>query len=118
MYSQLAEWHRRDGRLTILLYPSDEFGGQELPSAEIPGFVSEYLPLEGEGVHLMAKVAVNGEHADPVWSWLTTGPFPGEVGWNFDAVFLLDAEGVPVGRYSATELEKLDGDLSFLVGQS
>ena len=161
MYSQLAEWHRRHGgtRLTILLYPSDEFramltlrpawpanagrvawfaeaggslrppeligpvftrrfGGQELPSAQIPGFVSEYLPLEGEGVHLMAKVAVNGEHADPVWSWLTTGPFPGEVGWNFDAVFLLDAEGVPVGRYSATELERLDGDLGFLVGQS
>ena len=160
MYSQLAEWHRRYGtRLTILLYPSDEFramltirpawpanagrvawfaeaggslrppeligpvftrrfGGQELPSAQIPGFVSEYLPLEGEGVHLMAKVAVNGEHADPVWSWLTTGPFPGEVGWNFDAVFLLDAEGVPVGRYSATELERLDGDLGFLVGQS
>ena len=42
----------------------------------------------------MAKVAVNGERADPVWSWLTTGPFPGEVGWNFDALFLLDAEGV------------------------
>jgi hypothetical protein len=94
------------------------FGEQELPSAQIPGVVSQYLPLEAEGVHLMAKVAVNGEQADPVWSWLTTGPFPGEVGWNFDAVFLLDAAGVPVGRYTATELEQLDGDLSFLVGQS
>ena len=94
------------------------FGEQELPSAQIPGVVSQYLPLEAEGVHLMAKVAVNGEHADPVWSWLTTGPFPGEVGWNFDAVFLLDAAGVPVGRYNARELEQLDGDLGFLVGQS
>ena len=94
------------------------FGEQELPSAQIPGVVSQYLPLEAEGVHLMAKVAVNGEQADPVWSWLTTGPFPGEVGWNFDAVFLLDAAGVPVGRYNARELEQLDGDLGFLVGQS
>ena len=119
MYTQLSEWHRRHGaRLGILLYPSDEFGEQELPSAQIPGVVSQYLPLEAEGVHLMAKVAVNGEHADPVWSWLTTGPFPGEVGWNFDAVFLLDAAGVPVGRYNARQLEQLDGDLGFLVGQS
>ena len=69
-------------------------------------------------MHLLAKVAVNGERAAPVWNWLTTGPFPGEDGWNFDALFLLDAEGVPVGRDSATELERLDGDLGFLVGQS
>ena len=43
--------------------------------------------------------AVAGERADPLWRWLTTeGPFPGEVGWNFDAIFLVDAAGVPVGR--------------------
>lgn len=38
MYTQLSEWHRCHGaRLAILLYPSDEFGEQELPAAQIPG---------------------------------------------------------------------------------
>ena len=47
MYSQLSDWHKLHGAgLSIVLYPSDEFGGQELPAAKIPGFVSKYLPLE------------------------------------------------------------------------
>jgi len=118
VYSQLREWHQRYGpRFSIVLYPSDEFGEQELPAAQIPDFVSQYLPLDADHVHLMAKAVINGERAEPVWRWLTMGPFPGAVEWNFDAVFLLDAAGVPVGRYSAMQLERLDVDLSFLISQ-
>lgn len=121
MYSQLREWHQKHGsRLSILLYPSDEFGEQELPAEQIPAFVSQYLPLEADSVHLMAKVAINGDGADPVWRWLTgsSSPFPGAVEWNFDALFLLDKAGVPAGRYSAMELDRASGDVDFLAAQS
>ena len=120
MYSQLREWHQKHGsRLSILLYPSDEFGEQELPAEQIPAFVAQYLPLEADSVHLMAKVAINGDGADPVWRWLTSSsPFPGAVEWNFDALFLLDKAGVPAGRYSAMELDRASGDVDFLAAQS
>ena len=117
MYSQLQSWQKLHGAgLSIVLYPSDEFGGQELPAAKIPSFVSKYLPLEDSGeVHLMAKTQVNGP--DPVWTCLKS-TFPGAVKWNFDAVFLVDQEGVPVGRYTPRELKRADADLQYLVTQS
>ena len=106
----MAEWFRVAGEgagLTIVLYPTDEFGAQELPEAEIPAFVSGYLPVDGDSVHLMRKVEVNGD--DPVWLFLRHS-FPGEIEWNFDGLFLLDQEGVPVGRYRASELGRRGGE--------
>lgn len=60
----------------------------------------------------MAKTAVNGD--DPVWQALRRS-FPGEVSWNFDGIFLLDRDGVAVGRYTASQLERLDADLCYLL---
>ena len=117
MYQQLIKWERKHrGKFSILLYPSDEFGEQELPSAEIPGFVSQYLPINTDGscCHLMAKVEVNGKRADKCWQSLKQA-FPGDVEWNFDAMFLVDQEGIPVGRYSTSDLKRADADLAYLV---
>ena len=65
----METWHKEHGEaINILLFPSDEFGGQELPEAQIPAFVKgKGLPTEGGGCHLMAKVQVNGPEAAPVW---------------------------------------------------
>ena len=54
---QLANWHQSYGdKIEILLYPSDEFGAQELPSAQVPAFVAKQgLPTEGGGCTLMEK---------------------------------------------------------------
>ena len=43
---------------------------------------------------------------------------PPTLGWTAHTPTLKSLLQVPVGRYSATELERLDGDLGFLVGQS
>ena len=43
--------------------------------------------------------------------------FPGDVNWNFDALFLVGQEGVPVGRYSPRQLKNADADLQYLVTQ-
>lgn len=109
MYAQLAEWHAEHGtKIEILLYPSDEFGGQELPEAEIPAFVQKQgLPITPlSGCTLMAKVKVNGPQADPLWQQLKS-VFPGNVGWNFAGVFLVDKHGQPIGRFDAKKLGQL-----------
>mmetsp|Transcript_36761 Transcript_36761/g.77475 ORF Transcript_36761/g.77475 Transcript_36761/m.77475 type:complete len:112 (-) Transcript_36761:316-651(-) len=86
--------------LEILLFPSDEFGGQELPSEKIPAFVEKQgLPLDAPGCHVMAKVKTNGPNASPIWS-LAKESFPGDVTWNFAAIFLFDKEGNCVARKS------------------
>jgi len=90
-----------------LLYPSDEFGRQELPSDQIPAFVSgKGLPINGGGCTLMSKVSVNGAAADPVWK-MAKAAFPGDIGWNFAGIFVFDKQGVPIGRFSAKELPKV-----------
>ena len=96
-----------------MLWPSDEFEHEELPSNEIPAFVARYgLSTDGEDrCTVMAKVKTNGGDADPVWKLIKTA-HPGEVEWNFAAWVLFDREGSPVGRWGFS-LKKI-GDPSFL----
>ena len=97
----MRELHQRFGPdLEIMAFPSDEFGAQELPSNQICGFVSR-MGLAGDepGFHVMAKCKVNGPSAHPVWAFAKKA-FPGEVRWNFDAIFLFDKEGNCVRRAS------------------
>lgn len=87
--------------MEIVLFPSYEFGNQELPEKEIPAFVKGYgLPTDGNGVTLMSPVKVNGGEAEPVWSYIRS-EFPGDVAWNFNCWALFDATGKPVGRFGA-----------------
>lgn len=98
-----------------MLYPSDEFGAQELPSAQVPAFVAKQgLPTEGGGCTLMEKVKVNGPEADPAWK-LAKSAFPGDIGWNFAGIFLFDPEGTPVGKFGSRDLKQVDAKLAELV---
>ena len=102
--------------LEILLFPSDEFGGQELPSSEIAPFLQGFkltkdLPLEGDGCRLMEKVSVNGDGAHPVFA-LGKESYPGDIAWNFAGIFLFDGEGACIGRYDAKGLKELDAALA------
>ena len=116
MYKALADWNKKVDGLEILLFPSDEFGGQELPSAEIAPFLKGFkltkaLPLDGDGCRLMAKVCVNGDEAHPVFT-LGKESFPGDVAWNFMGIFLFDAEGACIGRYDSKGLKELGAALA------
>jgi len=85
----------------LLLYPSDEFGGQELATEKVPAFVtSQSLPTNAPGCHLMAKVNTNGPNTDAVWKFAKEA-FPGDVKWNFSGVFLFDKDGKCVERHDA-----------------
>ena len=92
--------------LEILIFPSDEFGGQELPEDQVGGFCeSKGVPTDKPGCHLMAKVEVNGEH--PVWK-MAKKAFTGNVKWNFDGIFLFDKTGAVAGRYSIRSPPTID----------
>jgi glutathione peroxidase len=99
-YGPLQELHARyHGRgLTIVAFPSDDFGGQEPGSAaEIKAFCVDRYAV---GFPIMAKSQVRpGPMQSPVFTALTAGPqFSGPVTWNF-AKFLLDRRGRLVGRF-------------------
>ena len=118
MYKQLADWNKKLDGLEILLFPSDEFGGQELPTAEIAPFLQGFkitkdMPLAGDGVNLMDKVQVNGDDAHPAWT-LAKEAFPGDITWNFAGIFLFDGDGACKARFSAKELKEADAALAEL----
>ena len=120
MYKQLAAWNANYGeKLQILCFPSDEFGGQELPTAEIAPFLAGFkltkdLPLAGGGCYLMDKVAVNGPDAHPAWQ-LAKEAFPGDIAWNFAGIFLFDKNGACVARFDAKQLKDCDTAISGLL---
>ena len=83
-----------------MIFPTDEFGGQELPEAQVCGFAeSKGVPADAPGCHVMAKTEVNGANANAVWKF-AKAKFPGEVRWNFDGIFLFDKSGGVASRHS------------------
>lgn len=106
-YKELVQLHGKySGRMEVLAFPSNEFGGQEPGSAaEIKAFAGKY----GAKFPLMEKTEVNGANANPLWKHLkATAPESGllalagsEIKWNF-AKFLIDKQGKTVGRYAPT----------------
>ena len=93
--------HKQFGpRLEILIFPSDEFGAQELPENQVCSFAeSKGVPGDAPGCHVLAKAEVNGPQAHPVWQ-LAKKAYPGEVKWNFDGIFLFDKSGAVASRHS------------------
>ena len=117
VFTQLAAWHAEFGsRLEIVLYPSNEFGKQELALDEVAAFVAgKGLPSDGGGCTVMNPVELNGAATDPVWRFAKR-VYPGDVWWNFAGVFLIDQRGAVVGRYRApSQLDALGEKLRALV---
>ena len=100
--------------LTVLGFPSNEFGGQE------PGDndeISSFCELNcGVNFPLMAKVEVNGAQAHPLYQFLKAAK-PGLLGseaikWNFTK-FLIARDGNVLKRYAPQDApEKLAKDIA------
>lgn len=88
----------KDKGLIIVGFPSNDFGGQE------PGTndeIASFCKLNyGVTFPMMAKVPVKGSSKHPIYAFLTEGPKPGEVGWNFEK-FLVDENGAVVDRFKS-----------------
>ncbi len=95
LYDELA-----DRGLTVIGFPSNQFGGQEPGSAEeIAEFCSTTY---GVTFPISAKIEVNGPGRDPIYERLTeVADAEGEAGdiqWNFEK-FLISPDGAVVGRF-------------------
>ena len=90
--------------LTVLGFPSNEFGGQDPGSNdEIASFCQKNY---GVSFPMMAKIEVNGAQAHPLYQWLTKEA-KGILGtqaikWNFTK-FLVGRDGTVLGRYAPTD---------------
>ena len=94
----------RDRGLTVIGFPSNEFGSQDPGSNdEIASFCQVNY---GVSFPMMSKIQVNGARAHPLWKWLTAEA-PGILGsksvkWNFTK-FLIGRDGQVVKRYAPTD---------------
>lgn len=99
--------------LTVLGFPSNEFGGQD-PGAneEIASFCEMNY---GVSFPMMAKIEVNGKAAHPLYQWLKAEK-PGLLGieaikWNFTK-FLIGKDGRVLKRYAPQDApEKIASDI-------
>jgi glutathione peroxidase len=109
-----ALWKKYQGRgLTVLGFPSNEFGAQDPGSnEEIAQFCRQNY---GVSFPMMAKVQVNGEQAHPLYRWLKEHA-PGLLGtraikWNFTK-FLVGRDGQVIKRYAPQDApETLEADI-------
>ncbi len=105
-YEGLEALHRKYEAqgLTVLGFPCNQFGAQEPgDAAEIASFCAVNYDVT---FPLMAKIAVNGNDASPLYDWLKTEA-PGVLGlkaikWNFTK-FLIDRDGKVVNRYGPSD---------------
>ncbi|HEY5106524.1 MAG TPA: glutathione peroxidase [Caulobacteraceae bacterium] len=104
-YEGLEALYRKfkDRGFAVLGFPCNQFGGQEPgDAAEIASFCSLTYDVT---FPLMAKVEVNGPHADSLYAWLKREK-KGLLGshavkWNFTK-FLIDREGRVAARFGPT----------------
>ncbi len=87
-----------DQGLKVLGFPCNQFGQQEPGTNEdIQAFCQVNY---GVKFPVFAKIDVNGEHADPLYQYLTALEPAAPIRWNFTK-FLFDRDGKFLGRYDS-----------------
>jgi len=121
-YAGLERLYRayRDAGLTVLGFPCNQFGHQEPGSDdEIKQFCETSYDIT---FPVFAKVDVNGDDADPLFSWLKSSR-PGLLGteaikWNFTK-FLVGRDGSVIKRFAPTDTpESMTPAIVAAIGQT
>jgi glutathione peroxidase len=100
-YKELqALYEKFKGKLVIVGFPANNFGGQEPGTAlEIKAFCEKNY---GVTFPMAAKISVKGDDMAPIYKWLTSkaanGVLDAEIGWNFNK-FLIDENGVMIEHF-------------------
>lgn len=121
-YAELQEIYNQyqDKGFSVLGFPCNQFGRQEPGNEEQ---IAEFCSLHyGVGFPMFAKVDVNGDHAHPLFKYLSEEA-PGILGskvikWNFTK-FLVDQNGKVIDRYAPTTNPKeIVNDIESLLAQN
>ncbi len=91
------------GKLVIIGFPTNDFGGQEPGSnKEIAGFCEKNY---GVKFPMSEKVTVKGDKTHPLFQWLTqksmNGVLDASVKWNFNK-FLVDEQGKLIAYFPSS----------------
>jgi len=112
---ELYDTYKEQG-LEILGFPCDQFNNQEFDNIDE---TTQFCQLNyGVTFPIFAKIDVNGENTDPLFSFLKEqkkGIISKNIKWNFTK-FLVDQNGQVVERYApTTEPLKMESDLEKLL---
>ncbi|WP_396431046.1 glutathione peroxidase [Limnohabitans sp.] len=114
-FAGLEKLHKTygDKGLAVLGFPCNQFASQDPgDDAQIANFCQKNY---GVSFQMMSKIKVNGEHAHPLYQWLTAEA-PGILGskaikWNFTK-FLVGKDGRVIKRYAPQDApEKMAKDI-------
>lgn len=117
-YTDLQKLHEKyKGKLVIIGFPCNQFGGQEPGSADqIQTFCKKNY---GVTFTLTEKIDVKGTKQHPVYQWLTQKSMNGkgdyDVKWNFNK-FLINEKGELV-QYFPSSVKPFDTNLTSLIEQ-
>lgn len=108
---QLYDAYKNEG-FYVLGFPCNQFKNQDPGSEEE---IATFCQLNyGVTFPMFAKVDVKGEHAHPLFKYLTDeakGMFTKQIKWNFTK-FLINKQGVVVNRYAPqTKPEHIKKDI-------
>jgi glutathione peroxidase len=115
-YSDLETLYQSyKGKLVIIGFPCNQFGGQESGTEEeILQFCSSKYSVT---FPITTKIEVKGNNQHPIYKWLTNksenGVSDHSVGWNFNK-FLLDENGQLIG-YFGSRVNPLDSSIVNLI---
>ncbi len=102
-YKELEELYEKyKGKLVIVGFPANNFGGQEPGSnTEIKTFCTKNY---GVTFPMAEKISVKGDDTAPIYQWLTqktqNGVLDAEIKWNFNK-FLLDENGHVIAKFDS-----------------
>ncbi|WP_147532882.1 glutathione peroxidase [Bacillus marasmi] len=112
---ELYNKYQQDG-FEILGFPCDQFNNQEFE--DIKETVQFCQLNYGISFPMFAKINVNGENADPLFTHLKeqkSGVFSKNIKWNFTK-FLVDRHGNVVERYAPTTTpSRIESDIEKLL---
>lgn len=120
-YEGLEALHRKyaDRGFEVIAFPCNQFGAQEPgDEEEIKNFCSLTYDVT---FPLAKKIDVNGEHADPLWTYMKSNQ-AGLLGsrgikWNFTK-FLVNKKGEVVARHGPqVKPEQLERDIEKLLAE-
>ncbi len=97
-----ALYEKYKGKLVIVGFPANDFGGQEPGSnTEIKSFCEKNY---GVTFPMTEKVSVKGDDMTPIYQWLTqktqNGVLDATIKWNFNK-FLLNEKGEVIAKFDS-----------------
>lgn len=105
--------------MKVLACPSDDFGGQELDTAdEILKFVEKFDFLEAGGTMLEKMTVKKGSDQHPLYNLLISSTTGKSIRWNFATKFLISPNAQHVLRYDNVNPSDMEEDIVAFLGDS